>query len=370
MGIHDYVDFIQRNDQCLIRLQLYKDDDYDANMHVDSYGCSKAVLVRVPLNHSKRDILSWSLTEFAKFPIINVGYSWDDWDFEPSLGYDEILQDDGKWYDLAIWQSKHYPDEWLVNFEPTSYKTFVLGEDDPNLVSWAFYVMIFTDRNDSYPCATLLDEELSESNCKIRAFNMIVNYGSTNLYIYDNKRLEQIQDINYIEALQRHNANPLFSQIHMYQYQRPPELSHARFQVLLEDNIRSVELLNLQIIRNVRLPSLPKLINNTFVYDAAPYNFDDNKIGIRFTPQLRIHLSLELSHGCIVCGGGRAIGHYSCYDHIDQEYDHIQEYYDKVRQEYIKLIQNIELVEKSTLPCKLSVTFTERQTPYDIVLSL
>ncbi len=75
MGINDYIDFVQRNGQCLEPV-VFIDEDEEDEYSPDSYGSSEAVLVRVPISFTKRDILSWPLTEFAKFPIIKCGLNF------------------------------------------------------------------------------------------------------------------------------------------------------------------------------------------------------------------------------------------------------------------------------------------------------
>lgn len=363
MGIHDYVDFIQRNGQFITPLVLLDEDNDDNSDSCDDndggdHGSGNAIIVKIPSKYTKRDILSWSLVEFIKYPIITAEYSWDDWDFRPSLGYDNYLHDSDKWHDAAIWQSEMYPDEWLINFDPISYEVFVLGKSNPNLVSWEFYTMIFSNRYDSCPGMSLTSTSAKrkENNSKLDAFNLIVESGVANLYTYDDKHFAKIQNAQHEVLLYKHAMNPIFSKQYSYRYQLPEEIKNNRFQILLQDNIRLVDLLR---------PRVNREYESRFNCAELPH-----KINIRFESVLPVELSRTFTEGCIVCTSTRSIGHYTCYDHLSQEHGRIVEHNNIIKEEYMKLIYNIELVDKSTIPNIIKVSFTERQKSYTIILEL
>ena len=353
MGIHDYIDFIQRNGQNLICLELSPDDDCSSDLENDTAGANSAILVLIPIDYTRDDLLSWPLTRFAQFPSIKTEYSWDDWDFEPSLGYDEILRESDEWINSAIWQSPQYPNKWIVNFEPHSYNMFILGLDDPNLVPWSFYRMIFDNRSDSCPGSSLDPDD--RHNCKMQAYNLILNYNNNpdcvNLGL---PKACQKYHNTFSHSMNQHLNNPVFSQVYTYKYSRPLEviqgrISHGRIQVLIEDNLKPLELLK------------PKVTKRFIKEDL---------INISFQSCSPIHLSSELEDGCIICQNIRSIGHYTCYDHLCQEDNNMIEYCDRINKQYMTLIHNMKVLQKATVPKQLTVRFTEKQIPIHITLEL
>lgn len=141
MGFHDYCDFVQRNGQTLISLNLLDDDDSSDDSGSgddDSCGSDRAIVVRIPKTVDIREILDWPLARFRDYPHLDLKYSWDDWDFEAPpdvsqvcegvLGYRDVLMgddDSSRPWAAAVWESPCYPGEWLVNFEPGCFDVFV-----------------------------------------------------------------------------------------------------------------------------------------------------------------------------------------------------------------------------------------------------
>jgi hypothetical protein len=203
MGIHDYIDFIQRNGQHIGKLDYAEDEEES----FEDTGSSEAILVRIPTTYTKRDILSWPLTEFAKFPAVKYNYSWDNWDFEPALGYHEVLSGDKEWYDQTIWQSSAKSGEWLVNFEPEEYNAFVLGKGDPTSISWNYYKFVFQNRNMGYlfDSFEFLSPELRNQR-KIYGYNLIVNSGERNLLEYDRGKIYFLNSIPFVDIALKLNS--------------------------------------------------------------------------------------------------------------------------------------------------------------------
>jgi hypothetical protein len=162
MGVHDYIDFIQRNGQCLYSLdpdERIKDEGIEDEGETsdedppNTVGTDKAMVVRVPDRHTIADILSWKLTKFAEFPVVELEYTWDGWDFIDEEGedmeYSEYLMGNiDDYYRNGVWKcDRVYPGQWLLNFEENSYKAFVLGEIDPERIPWYYYQMAFDNRD-------------------------------------------------------------------------------------------------------------------------------------------------------------------------------------------------------------------------------
>lgn len=158
MGIHDFVCFIQRNDQCLHSLELIEvtnehikrmDQFYDYNQKSDTEnldynyyidydnGCSfssdEAIIVLVPSTFTKDEIINWNLKKFKEFPFIKAKYDRLDWSFLNIDGYDEILMgdDDHK----SVWISPNYPNKYMVNFDPVAYEIFVQSEPSDEIIA-------------------------------------------------------------------------------------------------------------------------------------------------------------------------------------------------------------------------------------------
>ena len=181
MGLHDYVDFVQRNGQTLIPLVLLEDDDDDEFFEPGSAGSSDAIIVTIPKSTSKRDILSWSLSEFAKYPKIAGTYCWSDWEFKEVDGYDQVLQNsDAKWWDQCIWESPTYPNHYLVNFEPETFKAFVNGSVSAWQLPGHYLDEVFGNRSVTRP------------STKELCLEKVLNAGVENLWEYDDKQLEPI----------------------------------------------------------------------------------------------------------------------------------------------------------------------------------
>lgn len=145
MGVHDYIDFVQRNGQCVASLFFLDNDEDDPGLQYET--SDQAILVMIDKKYSKADILSWHLREFAKFPTVKVTYSADDWNFIEVQGYSEILMADKEWWDQAIWESPSVPGIYLVNFEPNTYNAFVLENFIPEKIPQSYLDDVFGNRN-------------------------------------------------------------------------------------------------------------------------------------------------------------------------------------------------------------------------------
>ena len=156
MGVHDYICHFHHNDQNLIGIEILDDpeDDLDENSDDDDggdgCGSSSAIVVIVPDNV---EINKMKYGDFAKYPKLELTYSWDNWDFDELTGYDKFLRDDESVpdsKDASVWTHKKYPGKFLVNFEPNTYKVFVTGEISPDSVSLKSYRRILRDRELKY----------------------------------------------------------------------------------------------------------------------------------------------------------------------------------------------------------------------------
>ncbi|SNW62384.1 Hypothetical protein ORPV_480 [Orpheovirus IHUMI-LCC2] len=169
MGVHDYICFIQKNDQCLYFFdkndlvdeeEIYNDDDNDKDREC---GKSTAIIVKVPSNITYEEINKMKLKEFANFDKIVGHYSWDDWNFTniPGDSYRNMLMDsEGS----GIWKDSTHFDGYYVTFDPFAYDVFVLCKYDPKAVPYAYYKLILENRN--------IEETATDKNI---LFNIISN---------------------------------------------------------------------------------------------------------------------------------------------------------------------------------------------------
>lgn len=337
MGVHDYVDFIQRNGQ----------DIFPLSGDENSTGASHAILVLIPKKHTKRDILSWTLTEFQKFHIKEVGYSWDDWDFEEVEGYRELLLDDHKWWDVAIWESPTIPNTYIVNFEPETYKAFVLGQEDSNKISKRYYKTVFGNRDVDMP------------DTKALAYEKIINSGSENLWEYDGNMLLPLTIPAWYSEL-RLNL-PVLNDIFVYKLQTPPNLTKGRLAILIKDNVKSSTDLVIPITHATGLGE------TTFCK-----TYDPNGIStyyFQFIPNIPI--DIKAAQGCLKCGNNCWTGLYTCLNHKYYNTSELKaEIEGKISDEAEQSRKNLITLQQSGAPEVLTCDFTEKDVYYHLILTL
>jgi len=194
MGVHDFVDFIQRNGQCFYGIELLddsittreelsdlmSDDGDDIYKAICSYeklndshpGASEAYLVLVPKSQVKNmnDLYRWNPTNFKRYEKVLVRYSWDDWDFSDDskyFGYDEVLQNAPGSYSSedvelyipgteCVWEipedNTHrnlepFRNKYIVNFDKLTYECFVEQRHHPNKIPLNFYLNVLENYN-------------------------------------------------------------------------------------------------------------------------------------------------------------------------------------------------------------------------------
>lgn len=191
MGIYCYSDFVQRNDQHLNSLILldssaedrkpeepniyddfaeinskreleyaekFEDSDFDTEgpeqiyyLYPDtaynySQEITSAIIVLVPQKFPVKEIESWSLDKFLEFETYtSEHYDCDYWEFGDIAGYRNELLSNEK--EHCIWWSCRFKGYWLVNFEPTTYDTFVLKKYKPKEIPWCYYELVLECRH-------------------------------------------------------------------------------------------------------------------------------------------------------------------------------------------------------------------------------
>lgn len=155
MGIHDYVDFVQRNGQCLENFELVDpgkdiptEDDEEEYGKSTSCGKSEVIFVQIPLGINRNDLFHLPLKEFAKWPRFQDEYSWDDWDFKTFTGYREVLftRHNIDQRELTIWTPPGQT-SLFVNFDPFAFDCFVLQKYQPEQIPYAYYNEIYSGRH-------------------------------------------------------------------------------------------------------------------------------------------------------------------------------------------------------------------------------
>lgn len=125
MGVHDYVCYVQRNDQCLKNYEISEgqptmklvrredeDDDpteseieweeYDAKCFRDSilggyewneetYGDANCISFLLPSSFTRKRIRKMDLRKFVRYPRVELTYDWGSWSFEELKGYEKAL---------------------------------------------------------------------------------------------------------------------------------------------------------------------------------------------------------------------------------------------------------------------------------------
>jgi hypothetical protein len=350
MGIHDFIDFVQRNGQDIYSFHLL-DNEEDTEIEEERSGSNKATIVVIPKIYSKKDILSWSLREFAKFPKIEVTYSWDDWDFKEITGYQEILMDYKNWWDATIWESSSIPGCYLVNFEPNTYNTFILGNPSPWQIPQYFLDMIFSNRG------------LSTPSTKELALKKIINSGNENLWEYYGFELEPLTiPQNYSTVYNEVMASPVFTNIFVYDLITPPGLSMARLAILIKDNVRSSE-------TRLQVHTTSKTLGGETSFCEEYSSIGKSKYSFCFSPNIQTKLSnLE---GCICCGSARWTGIYTCYQHQNENINKNKSIAEmRIAAQAESLCDNLESLRNIRPPATLNCSFSEKSIQYDLVLQL
>jgi hypothetical protein len=370
MGIHDFIDFVQRNGQCIYPLQLMDgvknhsdDDDDECDDECDSAGSARAIIVLVPSTYTKKEIISWPLREFAKFQKIDADYSWDNWGFDKIEGYREILFDEDKWWNQAIWMSPTFKDHYLVNFEPAVYDAFVLGNATAEQLPWGYIANVFRCRN------------LPTPPTKELALAKILDCGKENLFEYEGLPLEPLPVPQaYLSLYNEIMSRPTFSTFFTYSVKPPPQLSKARLSILVKDNVSLVQ----PPAGSVNALSLPKLkvypdfrIGGETTF-CVKYDPDEAVFAFTFRPSLSMNVNIQPKYDnmCIYCWVlHRWIGSYTCILHqaIDaQPYKAAAAA--MIRSEVVGLSLNLESLRSVEPPPTLNASFTEKGEKYDLTL--
>jgi len=181
MGIHDYQCFLMNNGQNLTDykpLPAGVEEDFDdflqnrEDYESDNAGACKGMIVKLPKDVNPYDL---ALKQFANYPVVEVQYSWDDWDFDrPFSGYREVLTADDVKH--SIWKHNAFPEEILVNFSPSNYEFFVKHSCSSKEIPYACFYEIF-ENND-------LSNKFEEIG---RSKRELYNYVVENLPVRDKK---------------------------------------------------------------------------------------------------------------------------------------------------------------------------------------
>jgi hypothetical protein len=193
MGIHDYVCFVQRNGQYIQALELLpnpknfreefledlKNNDLDPtdeenipnrdnvlrflnDLDIEGTGQNSAILVKIPFleGMARETILSWHLSEFAKYAYSTVEYSWDSWDFIENgeyLDYNTVFSSASSTIDESLWQKDGH---WIVNFDPLAYEAFVLQKHSCYSIPATYYMAVLENRQKKIEDYGILDKKI------------------------------------------------------------------------------------------------------------------------------------------------------------------------------------------------------------------
>ena len=190
MGFHDYVCYIQRNDQCIIPYNVLEKNpksklthrerpgdeptesehewvEYDPETcrtflendeleYNPNYGEEKCIGVLLPADLTRKEIRRMNLLELRKYPLKELTYNWDHWAFEELKGYSEALRKKN-WVKRSIWRTIDDPEmkynegedieEWIVNFQPIAYDCFVQEKYEAEKLPYSYLKLILENRN-------------------------------------------------------------------------------------------------------------------------------------------------------------------------------------------------------------------------------
>jgi len=337
MGIHDYIDFIQRNGQNVYSLDILDDatDELNPRGDDDIDDCentsSAAIIVHIPKTIGKETILSMNLPDMQQFQYHEEEFDSDEWDFVETKGHNDAIHKD-EIFEQIFWESEKYPDHYLINFEPNSYKAFVQNKIKPELIPWAYFESVFENRNRELPLI------------KEHAFKIIQNSGNINLNEFHNIKKEPIPcALEYLDKIKEINSRPIFSQNYSYKLKNKDEsISVARLFFLVRDNISIPnELIKVNVISDnyksgkTATYSYPMIFNINFSY--------------------KISIDTKLINGCIMCGGLRDAGCFTCCNHEFSEI-RLNEAKEKVIKECERLL-------------KIMNTLTIYEPPQEIIIT-
>ena len=365
MGVCDYVCFVQRNGQTLVGLDPIPREDPLTNAGNKSARkkhtrairglCTfekeefrDAVLVRVPKNeYSKADILAWDLKHFAKFKRVAGTYDWDNWDFDTIRGYRGVLMGDTcestAWWDQAIWESPDFPEEFLVNFDATVFRAFVLGHYDAAQIPWEFFKCVFANRERPVPTT------------KKQALENIVNCKRENLWEFEGKTLEPLSlSEEYTLAKRALYKKSIFYKDHAYSLcDTPTTLKASRILVLLKDNLADLT------------GSIETHVKKCAVHCPG----GESVYSLEFRPTANVESAFR---GCLICKQQRELGSYFCPTHQKKGEKETRFWTRKVEKEIgaesRAKTQIISELCQSTLPRKLVAEFIEKNKEYCLVL--
>jgi len=308
MGVHDYICFVERNEQNIEGLRKgyieeggeeeegeeYWEEEEDDKIPKEFYG----IIVIVPDKYSKLDILNWKLTQFREFPIMRCRYSWDNWYFDDFPSYKDVLHGYGRWYDQAIWSDSSIPNRHLVTFHPGMYEVFVLGKIDHKEISNNSYKNILKNRGLKMP------------KTKELAYNYIVDCGKENIAEYLNNDVEPLKIPEEYENLKRSVLNrDLFTKVFTFKLENTPSDIHvSRLGVLIKDNVGCGDILD------VRTHQLKYGEHNFY----KEYNPNGTSLYLfQFRPKIKVDIKYSLIYGCVICGKSRCKNKYTCIDHYN-----------------------------------------------------
>lgn len=342
MGVCDFTCFVQRNGQSLFALST-SDGENDSDEDISSLeGSASAILVIIPRNGSKiskRIILSWKLSQFAKYDTIKTGYNWDSREFDELPGYSDVLDND-KWTNTAIWKNK---DNYIVNFEEGAYKAFVEEKLASDKISLKYYEIIFENRN--LPCPATKD----------LAYKKIFDCGAENLWEYDDKILDLLDvEIRYNSVLEQ-KEKILKKYSTSYTMNPIPNIKRTRVAILIKDNLQTAGFNHPQDIIINASPTLPESAFCTEVKGVL-------NIKVYF----KLTIGRNYFDGCIRCGKRRWIGSYMCLKHQYKFEESIDKYEKKINRE-IENIKALNITGKA--PKKITVSFDEKDQLYEVVLT-
>jgi len=320
MGVHDYICFVQRNDQ---NISPFSGDQ-------DSSGEGTAIVVYVPITYSKETILSWPLTHFRQFEARILNYSWDKWSFDEVEGYGDVLTGTKPWWNTSIWVSPDVPGYHIVNFQPDAYYAFVQERYEIKQISRAYLKQVYENRQSESP----KDKRL--------AVQKIIEAGQENLWEYHNK---QLPPFNIPQDYLKIWEEEIFRKAHLYSVKTPSDLHRARFCVLVCDNLH--------------------LRTSLQVLDRWDPN-GNSTFRLHFRPE---QLSPELVDGCIVCHKKRWPGLYTCLDHCNMNTEtRREETQQEINLKAAEIVNQLKRVEGP--PRVIPITFQEKGKEYSLELKL
>ena len=376
MGYRDFIDFVQRNGQDLAPFDQFvidddskednnndeednnseeeydSDDDYEEDIQ---YGCTDAILVKIPKEHKIRDILSWSLTEFSKFETIEDIY--DDPEFTECEGYFDAMCENTKgWWNESIWEPTNMPGFYVVVFEKYTYNAFVLGNIKANDIDQRYYNLVFRNRNILVPPTKEL------------CYEKIINAGPENLFEFDKLELKSFSlPKEYIEIRDEILNSFIFKNNHIYMSSvdnsKFKDLQQARLAILVKDHI------NDDIDTRLEIVTVQKNSSESSFCCKSDVNYIFN---LKYYPSENLYVDDKLLNGCVKCGEKRWPGLFTCLEHKNVDHKKLFSKKQKeVNNKYNTLVKMMkEKYMNITIPQCLEVKFIEKNKKYNYILEL